>query len=104
MEEKNTNAIFLLCLQALSEQAKDSSELIHLWVNIGKRMGVSKMFPHLKVIVYEHDDAGEILKTPVGVVLSPSEDVVEYLSSEKVFDEMLCVNAINALKKMGVVL
>jgi hypothetical protein len=104
MNETNTNTIFLLCLQALSEQAKDTTELIHLWVNLGKRMGLDQTFPHLKVVLYEHEDEGEILKTPVGVILAPSEDVVEHLSSEEVFDEMLCIASLNALKRKGVFL
>lgn len=102
MDETNTNTIFLLCLKALSEQAKDTTELIHLWVNIGKRMGIDESFPHLKVVLYEHEEEGEVLKTPVGIILAPSDDVVDHLSSENVFDELMCIASINALKKKGV--
>lgn len=92
--------IFSLALERVAEQAQTPIELIHLWVNIGRRMGVESIIPHLKVILYEHEENDELVKSIVGLIASPSSDVVEHLSSEQIFTEMVCNSSVIAIKKI----
>jgi len=98
--EKEYIELFSQILEQVAQQAETPIELIHLWINIGRRMGVDHIVPHLKVILYEHEEHEDLIKSVVGVIASPSFDVVEHLSSEEVFTEMLCNSSVVALKKL----
>tara|TARA_Y100000591_G_C21768211_1_gene664058 strand:+ start:798 stop:1118 length:321 start_codon:yes stop_codon:yes gene_type:complete len=98
--EKEYVEIFTQALLNIAQQADTPKELIHLWVNIGRKMGVDCIVPHLKVILYEHEEDNAPIKSVVGIIASPSFDVVEHLSSEEVFTEMLCNSSVIALKKV----
>ena len=98
--ELNYAQLFSIALEKVSQQAETPIELIHLWVSIGRKMGIETVIPHLKVILYEHEDNEELTKSIVGIVASPSDDVVEHLSSEEIFTEMVCNRSVFALKKI----
>jgi len=105
MTQKNESELEIIklfnqVLENISEQAQSPIELVHLWVNIGRKMGVEAIIPHLKVILYEHEEDEDSVKTVVGVIASPSSDVVEHLSSEEIFTEMICNSSVLALKRM----
>ena len=98
--EKEYIEVFTQALRKIAQQADTPIELIHLWVNIGRKMGVDHIVPHLKVILYEHEENEELIKSVVGIIASPSFDVVDHLSSEEIFTEMLCNSSVIALKKV----
>ena len=98
--ELNYIKAFTQALENISKQAQNPIELVHLWVNIGRKMGIESVIPHLKVILYDHEEDEGSVKTVVGVIASPSSDVVEHLSSEEIFTEMVCTSSVLALKRM----
>ena len=98
--DKEYIEVFTQALRKIAQQAESPVELVHLWVNLGRRMGIESIVPHLKVILYEHEEEEQLIKSVVGIIASPSSDVVEHLSSEDIFTEMLCNSSIIALKKV----
>lgn len=89
--------MFYASLALVADQATSPSDLLKVWISLGKHIGLEDIIPHLKVVLYEDGD-GE--KNIVGVIASPSEDVVNHLSSENVFNEMLCQASVRSLKEM----
>lgn len=89
--------IFYASLTLVAEQAQSPSDLLKVWISLGKRIGIDEIIPHLKVVLYESEEGGRNI---VGIVGAPSEDVVTHLSSEKVFNEMLCQASVRALEEM----
>jgi hypothetical protein len=85
--DDNIYDFFKSILKSLSLECEDSEQIMKLWVQIGREMGVDIHLPHLKFIQVE--DSNDQKKV-VAVVGCYSEDVVEYISSEAVFsDEVL---------------
>jgi hypothetical protein len=85
--KEELKAIFDSTMQTLMEEAKSPEELISIWINIGTKLGVDFYFPHLKVVVHSDEDG---TKEMVALVGSPSEEIVEFFSSEEVMtDEII---------------
>ena len=85
--DDNIYDFFKSILKSLSLECEDSEQLMKLWVQVGREMGIDVHLPHLKFIQVE-DLSGQ--KRVVAVVGCYSEDVAEYISSEAVFsDEVL---------------
>lgn len=105
MSGKNDNEIditelFEYSIKLLAEQAETPQELISVWINLGKRLGVEDIFSSLKIVLYEDDNQEQHM---VGFVGSPSEEVTEILSSEIVFNEYICDRAVEAINEKKVV-
>ena len=98
-EEKDLDPtdIFYASLDLIAKQAESPSDILKIWFSLGERIGIDNIIPHLKVILYENEDQERLI---VGVVGAPSEDVIDHLSSESVFNEMVCQSSARALKEM----
>ena len=98
-EEKDLDPtnIFYASLSLIAKQADSPSDILKIWFSLGNHIGIDNIIPHLKVIQYENDDQERLI---VGLIGSPSEDVVEHLSSESVFTEMICQSSARAIKEM----
>ena len=98
-EEKDLEPtdIFYASLALIAKQAESPSDILKIWFSLGKRIGIDNIIPHLKVILYENEDQERLI---VGVVGAPSEDVVDHLSSESIFSEMICQSSARAIKEM----
>jgi hypothetical protein len=76
-----------LLLTLLGKNATDE-EIIRFWFYLGQTIGISNIFPYMKVVVTPPtDDMEETSNAVVGLVASPSEALVEVLSSTRVFTE-----------------
>lgn len=62
-------------------------------------MGVSQIMPHVKVILYEDENEE---RHPVGVIGSPDDLVVDFLTSPSVFSYELCELSLETLKDLKV--
>ncbi len=93
-KEIEIKEFFDYSIQLLAEQSKTPQELMSVWISIGKRLGIEDIFAHLKVVVYEDEYEQQRM---VGFVGSPSEEVVEILSSEVVFTEYICEKAVESI-------
>ena len=85
--DDNIYEFFKSILKSLALECSDSEQLMKLWVQLGREMGVDMHIPHMKFIQIEDSNDK---KQVVAIVGCSSEYVAEYLSSEAVFsDEVL---------------
>jgi hypothetical protein len=86
--------IFDQILSVLASSAEGHEELIRIWINLGKRLGVCVFLPYIRVVVYEDEEKERHL---ISIVASPSEEVADELaSSERISDEMI-ISAIKSI-------
>lgn len=81
-------------LRQIAYEANTPEEVIQIWVSIGKRLGVDDIFPAFKLIVLQDDDGSRNI---LGFIASPSDMVVEYLSSEDIFHGDICEEALRSI-------
>lgn len=84
MDEEYLKNLFDDLLKIISNQAVGGEELIALWLNLARRMGVNLYLPQLRVIVVSDEDDN---RSVIGLVGCLDPDILEELSSEKVFNK-----------------
>lgn len=90
----DTTEIFEEILRILSLSAQSHEELVRIWINLGKRLGVFVFMPHIRVVVYEDEESERHL---ISVIASPSEEVVEHLASEENLSDEHILSAIQSV-------
>ena len=86
-------------LRQLASQADNDEELLKVWINIGERMGLFLVIPHIKVIIYEDENEE---RHPIGLIGSPEPMVIDYLTSPDLFPHEICEISLEALKNLRV--
>lgn len=87
--------IFERMLKQIAEEAQSPEDVLRVWITLGQRIGVLEVFPHFKIISYEHEKGVDV----VGFVACPSEIALEFLSSEATFNDVVCNECVRALEE-----
>ena len=94
-----SNNIFDELMYGLAKEAKDKEELIRIWINIGLKLGIDEIFPHLKVIVHKEEEDNELEEGEiVALIGSYSDYLVEELSSDEVLTPELIDEVLNRIE------
>jgi|TARA_B100001093_G_C26299575_1_gene788779 hypothetical protein len=96
----NYSEMFFITLEEMGRECESVEDLMMVWINIGKKLGVDLVIPHLKVIQIK-DSYDE--KRIVAIVGSKSEDVMEHLASEECFGNDQIDKCLSIIEKEDVV-
>jgi len=94
MDEEYITNLFDDLLKIISSQAIGGEELIALWINIARKMGVNLYLPHFRVVVVsdEYDN-----RSIVGMVGCLDHEILDDLCSERVFTKGLLEKSLQIL-------
>ena len=96
----NYSDMFFMALEEMGKECKSVEDLMMVWINIGKKLGVDLVIPHLKVIqIKDSYDKNRV----VAIVGSKSEEVMEHLASEDCFDDDQIDKCLEILEKENVI-
>jgi len=83
MYEQDLIALMETILKQIAQSARGDQELVALWMNLGKIIGVELYLPHMKAVVAHDVDTDE--RYLVAFTASISEEIGEHLTSDQVF-------------------
>lgn len=93
MDEEMVVELLASLLKQVSESAVGADELVALWMNIGKKMGVNLYLPEMRAVALTDEVTGE--RHLVAFVATMSEELTEYLTSEDVFYEEVVTSCLS---------
>ena len=70
-------------------------EIVRTWLELGKELGIDMIFPHIHCVLCQVGDEEETVF--VGLVGSPSEDMVDILVSDDVMTEEILDMGLDAV-------
>ncbi len=90
IEEPDGDALLHMLKQlliALVGKDPTDEQVIRFWFHLGHTIGIGNIFPYMKVVVTPDPERSEDDNAVVALLASPSEALVEVLSSQTVFKE-----------------
>lgn len=84
MSQKNGDDDKSIISSMFLGDSSSPEEIVRVWLEIGKELGIDMIFPHIHCVLCQ---AGEEETVFVGLVGSPSEEMVDILVSEDVMTE-----------------
>jgi len=85
MDEEQLIALLDSLLRQVAMSAEGADELLALWMNLGRKIGIQMFLPDMRAVVIKDEDNEE--RHLVAFVAGINEELAEYLSSLEVFNE-----------------
>ena len=85
MSQKNGDDDKSIISSMFLGDSSSPEEIVRVWLEIGKELGIDMIFPHIHCVLCQVGDEEETVF--VGLVGSPSEEMVDILVSDDVMTE-----------------